>query len=281
MIINRFETVLADTQAAQDIHYRVRYKIFCEETGFEDRARFPDGRERDRFDAHAAHFIIWDRLEREWIGAMRLVPAADQRLPCELICGDPLRELASRRRRAMEFSRLCVLAKQRKTERAFKFGLLVRDGQQTGDESSVFFRQEENEVFLRLLLASFAWGRQHEVDHCYFIINRALTRLLKRFGIPLQVVGQAVEHRGLRTPHSYNVHQAEAGMREALPGFARLLGNALPFLTYTEFVGCPHKVPGQAATVSTFPSEVVLSSQRIGGWETPSWYANPAVARVA
>ena len=60
-----------------------------------------------------------------------------------------------------------------------------------------------------------------------------------------------------------------------------LARQCVAFLTYTEFVGGPRKVPGQAATVSPFPSEVVLSSQRIGGWETPSWYANPAVARVA
>ena len=281
MIINRFETVLADTPTAKDIHYQVRYKVFCEETGFEEAARFPDAKEQDAFDADATHFIIWDRLEREWIGAMRLVSAAAQRLPCEAICGQPLRDLASRRRTAVEFSRLCVLAKHRKTERAFKFGLLARDGQQTGKETSAFFRQEENEIFLRLLRASFAWGRQHKIDHCYFIINRALTRLLKRFGIPLRVVGEAVEHRGMRTPQSYNVHEAEAGMRETLPGFARLLDNAAPFVTYSEFVGGLREAPGRAARVSPFPSEVVVGSPRFGPWEGHWTTARTETERVA
>jgi len=267
MITNRFETVLADTPTAKDIHYRVRYKVFCEETGFEDATRFPDGRERDEFDEHATHFIVWDRLERQWVGAMRLARADHQPMPCEVICDANLKGLDRRRPRSVEFSRLCVLGQHRRAESAFRFGLKAPDGYPHGPEIPVFFRQEEYEVFLRLLRASFAWGKSNAVDYCYFIVTRALTRVLQRFGIPLERVGSPVEHRGVRTPHSYNVHDAEAGMLAKSPSFARLTRNSPAYVTYSNFVGRPTETPANAARVSAFPSEIVVATQlRRGGW---------------
>jgi|GEM_PF-575365 len=252
MIINRFETVLADTPAARKIHFRVRYRVFCEEARFEEPDRFPDEMERDEHDAHAVHFIIWDRLEREWIGGMRLVSAAHQPLPCETICGSELVGVDIGRRSAVEFSRLCILAKYRKTEAGFKFGQVAQDGEAEGVESAVFFRQVENEVLQRLLRASFAWGKDNAIGYCYFIINRALTRMLSRFGIPLVVVGEPVEHRGLRIPQRYQVDEAQAGMQQNLPGFARMLDYAKAFIPYTEFISQPHPSPIEVAKVYPF-----------------------------
>lgn len=284
MIVNRFETVLADTPRARELHYHVRYRVFCEETGFEDAARFPDAMERDEYDARAAHFIVWDRLERDWIGAMRLVPAAGQTLPCEAICASPLAGLDTRRGSAVEFSRLCVLAKHRKTEQGFQFGLLTRDGERRGRETSVFFRQEDQEIFLRLLRASFAWGKAHGVEYCYFIINRALSRYLTRCGVPLEVVGEPVEHRGTRTPQAYQIHAAEAGMRDALPGYERLLQHAPAYVTHTDFVHRRQQLPlpGDAAGAAAVPQEVVSAQQRFGRYgNSPAPYRANADERAA
>jgi len=271
MITNRFETILADTQIAKDLHYRVRYTVFCQETGYEDAARFPDCKERDEFDSQAAHFIIWDRQEREWVGAMRLVPSVAGRLPSELVCNAELRHLARRRQRSVEFSRLCVLGKHRKTESAFRFGMTLPDDDPQGRDIPVFFRQEDNEIFLRLLLASFAWGKANAVDYCYFIVNRALARVLQRFGIPLEVVGSPVEHRGLRTPHCYNVHSAYSGMLARLPGFERLARHGSAYVPYSGFVGQPAAVEKvqTSGQVCAFPSEIVLGNQLLYSARVP------------
>ncbi|ESQ14010.1 MAG: PEP-CTERM/exosortase system-associated acyltransferase [Thiohalocapsa sp. PB-PSB1] len=262
MFINRFETVLADSSAAREVHYRVRYRVFCEEARFENAANFPDQMERDSFDSHAVHFIVWDRLEREWVGAMRLVFASDRTLPCEVICASDLKDLNERRSRAVEFSRLCVLAKYRKTEQAYKWGALLTDRLSgAGRETSIFFRQEENEIFLRLLGASFVWGQENDVDHLYFIINRATTRLLTRFGIPLEIVGDPVEHRGLRTPQSCNVREAEAGMRKTLPGFERMLNNGPAFVAYSTFIGDPIPIPQNTTNVLQFPKDAIAENR--------------------
>jgi len=46
-----FEAFLADTEPARQTHYRLRYQVYCRDTGWEDAARFPDQMERDEHDA--------------------------------------------------------------------------------------------------------------------------------------------------------------------------------------------------------------------------------------
>jgi N-acyl amino acid synthase of PEP-CTERM/exosortase system len=267
MIVNRFETVFADTPAARDLHYSVRYRVFCEEAGFEDPSQFPDHREQDAFDEHAAQFIIWDRLEREWVGASRFVPATAPSMPCEDLCESSLQYLDERRNRAAEFSRLCVLSKLRRTEQGFRFGMLGPDGLKEGREAPVFFRQEEHEIFVRLLWASLAWGMANGVDFFYCLIHRALARLLARFGMLLDVVGDPVKHRGTRVPHCYEVHSTEGGMSLALPTLVSRLKESGAFVSYSAFVGQSPELSRPDVTVHALAARAgaVAPAAVIGG----------------
>jgi N-acyl amino acid synthase of PEP-CTERM/exosortase system len=261
MIINRFETVLADSDTAKSIHYGVRYKVFCEEARFEDAERFPDGEEHDGFDAGATHFIVWDRLARQWVGAMRLVPAAQQQMPCEAICGTNLIGEPGDRERSVEFSRLCIPGGYRRTESGFRFGHWKPYGSADDQGIPVFFRQEDNEILQRLLRASFAWGMSQGIDYCYFIINRALARLLKRLGIPLHVRGEAVEHRGARTPHCYDVRAAHAGMLAELSSYAHMVEHSPGYIAFSDFVAEDEMALRTGTNLYTFPSEVIFEQQ--------------------
>lgn len=242
MLTNRFETVLADTAESRDIHYGIRYQVFCEETGFAESTRFPDLKERDDFDLYATHFIIWDRLERQWVGAMRLVGGAGAPMPCETIYEKPLEGLESLRERSRELSRLCVVAKYRQTPKSFRFGLATPDCDPGAPPTPVCFRQEDHEILLRLLRASFSWGQANSIDYCYAFVNAAVERAFTRFGIPLTVVGPATEYRGSRIPHRYDVREAEAGLLSMLPSFANLVRNAPAYVSYADFIR------GRAAT---------------------------------
>jgi N-acyl amino acid synthase of PEP-CTERM/exosortase system len=234
MLLNRFETILADSARARTIHYQLRYKVFCEETGFEHADRFPDRLERDEYDQFASHFLVWDRLEGEWAGAMRLVAASSTHLPCEKICSSPLKGLEPRRPRTVEFSRLCILRKYRRTLSATQFGTHRPYGHPEATPVPVVFRQTDNEVLLRLLRASYGWGHRTSVRYCYFIITPALARILTRLGIPLKAVGKQIEHRGIRIPYRYNMLVAERGMIEANPQFAKIIRTSRSFIPYSE-----------------------------------------------
>ena len=79
---------------------------------------------------------------------MRLEFASDRTLPCEVICASDLKDLNERRSRAVEFSRLCVLAKYRKTEQAYKWGALLTDRLSgAGRETSIFFAKKKMKFF--------------------------------------------------------------------------------------------------------------------------------------
>lgn len=234
MLISRFQTVLCDTNAARDIHFQIRYMVFCEQTRFEDPSAFPSGREDDVYDEFATHFLLWDRFQRRWIGAMRLIDAKRTCLPSEAICGSTLKDLDLYRDRSVEFSRLSVLGECPRdaatTAARFQGQPLV----ETSDSHQISFNHEKSEAFLWLLWASFEWGSQNGIDFFFAIITAPLARMLKRFGIPLTVVGTEVRHRGVRRPYRCNVHESRDELTRALPEFARVALNARAFVPYSE-----------------------------------------------
>ncbi|WP_295438496.1 PEP-CTERM/exosortase system-associated acyltransferase [uncultured Thiodictyon sp.] len=232
-VFDRFVCILADTAAARRLHHQVRFKVFCEDTGFENPDAFPMQAEHDRYDPYARHFIVWDRQQRQCAGAMRLVDASRTRLPSEELVGTPLRGLAERRPHAVEFSRLCILKDYRQTVQAEQYGWYQPAGQSASDGYGALFRQFDNDVFLRLLRASLAWSP--DIRYCYFIVTAALSRVLTRFGIALTRVGREIEHRGTRIPFRYDVEQADLGMRETLASFAAIAATSPAYLSASEF----------------------------------------------
>lgn len=234
LAVDRFVCLLADTDEARQCHFALRYRVFCEETGFENPEAFPDGAERDRYDPYARHFIVWDRYKQQWAGAMRLVDASSTVLPSEELASAPLDGLEERRARAVEFSRLCILAEYRQTSRSTFYGLFHPEGRHQADPYPVLYRQEDNDVLLRLLGASFGWRPQ--IEYCYFIVTAALSRVLTRFGIPLTKVGSPLEHRGVRIPFRYDVREAEEGMLETLPGYASIAETSRHYVRYSDYV---------------------------------------------
>ncbi len=233
-VIDRFVCILADSEEARRLHYQVRFKVFCEDTGFENPAAFPTQAEHDHYDSYARHFIVWDRQQRQCAGAMRLVDASKTTLPCEDIVPTPLHGLAESRVHSAEFSRLCILKEYRRTIQADSYDWYQPESHSAGDGFPVFFRQHENDVFLRLLRASFAWSPG--IRYCYFIVTAALSRVLTRFGIALTQVGDQIEHRGLRIPFRYHVDEANKGMQKALPAFVAIAETSRPYVTYSEFI---------------------------------------------
>ncbi len=112
--LNYFDIELVATQSERDRIGRLRYRVYCEEFGYEPAEKFPDGRETDRFDDHSLHCIITHRRSGETAGCVRLICATDKHiLPLEAYClphvyVDYLDPLAQQRNRVCEVSRLAV-----------------------------------------------------------------------------------------------------------------------------------------------------------------------------
>jgi len=68
---NSYEVILADTEESKNIHYNLRYQIFCLEKGFEEASKCKDEMEKDIYDDNAIHFLV--KGNNRWIGSFRLV----------------------------------------------------------------------------------------------------------------------------------------------------------------------------------------------------------------
>ena len=53
-----FQILPADTPQRLEECFRLRYQVYCLETGFEDKDAFPDGMERDHFDTHSVSSLL-------------------------------------------------------------------------------------------------------------------------------------------------------------------------------------------------------------------------------
>lgn len=66
-----YEVVLADTEESKQIHYQLRYQIYCLEKGFLKVENPEEEMEKDIYDDKSIHFLV--KSGNRWIGTFRLV----------------------------------------------------------------------------------------------------------------------------------------------------------------------------------------------------------------
>jgi N-acyl amino acid synthase of PEP-CTERM/exosortase system len=222
MFDDHFEVFLGDTPRGRQVNYRVRYEVYCRETGFEDARVFPDGEERDHYDRHSVHFLVRHRASEAWVAAMRLVVPEGDGLPFEHACGIPATALPVPSRDAAEVSRLCMVERFRRRglERFLPYEAV--DRATDGSVVVPYERRTGPELLVGLLRAAYGYNRTLGFRHWYFLVAPALARIIRRTGVGLQPVAPACEHRGLRTPYVSDVEQSRAailGSGSAAAGF--------------------------------------------------------------
>jgi N-acyl amino acid synthase of PEP-CTERM/exosortase system len=186
MFDDRYEVVLADTASSRDINYRLRYRVFCLEKGFEDSQRFKNQKEKDRYDDNAVHFLVRDKKRNRWIAAARLVIGPADYLPINRVAEIDLPDLPPGTLIA-EFSRLLILDEYR---------------QPNGCGES------EPEVLLGLIRAAKEYCRRINIDQWVFLCRRSICRILNSLGIAMDQIGPACMFRGVRVPYRMDLQTA-------------------------------------------------------------------------
>ncbi len=206
-----FEIVKAVSPSLIDEAYKLRYQVYCEEKGYEDATRYPDGREIDEYDNRAVHSLVRHRHSGIYVGVVRLVlpqlSGVDCMLPTEEHCGLNLAEshprLAKLSRYSVgEISRFSVskVFRRRIAEEGLIWGV-CQDGE---SYNSNFFpgydRRHLPMITLGLISAVFSMAAEHGLEYCYAAMEPTLLRLLKRFGINFQALSMPVDYHGMRVP---------------------------------------------------------------------------------
>lgn len=210
-----FEVFLADDDWGRRIHYQLRYRVFCLETGYEEASRHPEGEERDPWDDHAAHLLVRQTDSGEWVAAMRVVLPDAPVLPIERRTTiDPALRHAPQT--CAEISRLCMVGHYRRRLQG-RVRLCEGDSPGAGDvtRSAAELKKQQRtaEILQTLLNAAVAISAERGIAYWYMLTTRALAKILG-YVLPMdmQPAGPPCMYRGERHPYLVDVGQVMRGL---------------------------------------------------------------------
>ena len=239
-LIERFQRYfsihLARTAAQRSAVYGVRYRVYCEQFGYEPAEAFPDREESDAFDARSLHCLVVHQRTRQPAACVRLVPAlgdtVEDPLPIESIFRETLdyrliNALELDRQQVCEISRLAV-------DRAFR----RRSGEgssRVGEPDSARYAPHERSTFPFICMAAFLGATAlTEITgrtQVFAMMEPFLARMLTRSGIHFQRVGGDLEYHGLRAPYFTTTQQA----LEDMTADTRAMYSAIADRIHTEY----------------------------------------------
>lgn len=199
---NHFETIPANTPEQQETVYQLRYQVYCQETGFEDPARFPDQLERDRFDEYSVHSLLRHQETGIYAGTVRLIlPRTDLNkcFPIQDVATHPIfldRKLLPWSK-VSEVSRFALSKDLRKQ-------LSESSVQRIAGEDQAHRDAEERRILPHIVLGLFTgmvrMSAENGIEHWFCVMEPALVRLLTRYGLHFMPYGPIVEYHGQRQP---------------------------------------------------------------------------------
>lgn len=198
-----FDVSLATSAELKKEVYKLRYRVYCEEFGYEPIENFPDGLEIDEFDDRSLHFLVTHKQTQLPAGCVRLVFGAEGELmPFEKYCPDSLdnsyiEKMGIDRSGICEVSRLAV-------DSAFR--RRVGDARtRFGEIDAVDFSYQERRTFplitVAVFLAVIGFSERSGRGHGFAMMEPFLPRLLRKSGLDFVRVGKDVDYHGLRAPY--------------------------------------------------------------------------------
>ena len=181
--------------------YRLRYKVYVEEWGFERKEDHPAGIEKDGFDEHAAHFAVRKIGEEPIIGTIRVIGYSEKGFPIEKHCKIETDLSLFDKTRIGEISRLAVSKEYRKraADAVYTDGRVVEesivDGMYAGN------RRMSNDIVLGLYKCIYQESIERGNQYILAVMARGLYLLLRRVGILFEPIGPEQNYHGLRAPY--------------------------------------------------------------------------------
>jgi N-acyl amino acid synthase of PEP-CTERM/exosortase system len=181
--------------------YKLRYKVYVEEWGFEKREDHPGDIEKDEFDEHSVHFAVRRKGEDRLIGTIRMITSSDKGFPIEKHCTIDADLSAFDKNRFGEISRLAISKDYRKraTDSVYFDGKVVEET--AIDNMFSGSRKMGNDIVLGLYKCIYQESRERGNQCILAVMAKGLFLLLKRVGILFEPIGPAQYYHGLRMPY--------------------------------------------------------------------------------
>ncbi|WP_051906935.1 PEP-CTERM/exosortase system-associated acyltransferase [Methylomarinum vadi] len=210
MFDDYFDVYLADTAEGREEHFKLRYQVYCEEMGFEDKNNFSSEQEKDRWDDNAVHFLVRHKETKQWVGAMRMVFKQDGALPLQEHCS--LNTPHESNNIDIEISRLCLVKeiRRRKTDEEPPLGLNGKADMPAQGKNVIDFynrRKINQSLIWGLFRAASIYSEEKNIDNWYFLSTKALARIISRVGAKMSLVGNGCHYRGERYPFKIDLNE--------------------------------------------------------------------------
>jgi N-acyl amino acid synthase of PEP-CTERM/exosortase system len=205
-----------------DTLHHLRYRVYCEEFGFEKAENCPNQRETDEYDTQSVHCLVRHITTGQSAGCVRMVPTPSHDpgalLPFEKYCREALdmdyiAGLKLDRSTVCEISRLAVDGNFRRRgpeEKKTRFGQVTH----------IDFSPEEQRtlplIAVSAFLAATAITEHTGRTNAFAMMEPFLPRLMARSGIPFHRAGKDIDYHGIRAPYFTTTQSSLGGMHEAL-----------------------------------------------------------------
>jgi N-acyl amino acid synthase of PEP-CTERM/exosortase system len=182
--------------------FRLRYKVYCDEWGFERPEDHPGGIERDEFDAHSVHFVAIRKADQQMVGTTRIILRSELGFPIEAHCQIIDEVLRADKTHWGEISRLAVSKEFRK--RSGDDSIYRDEDPLPHDLDNPYKerRKNENQIVIGLYRCIYRESLERGLTHLYAVMAKGLYLLLKRIGITFTQAGPGIEYHGIRTPYT-------------------------------------------------------------------------------
>lgn len=178
---------------------RLRYQVYCVETGFEKAEEFPDGLERDAYDSHSVCSLLIHRPSRMVAGTVRLIlPGREPGDTPAFAISSDLRDMEESRlprHRTAEISRFAISKEFRKRREDTLIPALYEQAGQAGDQRVI------PHITLGLMQAILQMSIENGMEHLAIVVEPALDRLIRKLGIYFKPVGPLIDFHGRRRAH--------------------------------------------------------------------------------
>jgi N-acyl amino acid synthase of PEP-CTERM/exosortase system len=209
-----FEVRRADGPELRAQAQRVRYQVYCLESGFFPPERFPDGQEVDQYDAHAVQSVVIYRPSQVPVGTARLILPQDGEVPGSFAFDQLCSAAALYEAKILppestaEISRFCLARVLR--------GEIARTVASRGAPSL-----SEREIGLlakpALIRAVIEMSVAEGITHWCAVMEPWLIRALGQLGAHMVPFGPTVDYHGERQPCHGEVTAVLEGIRRERP----------------------------------------------------------------
>jgi len=180
--------------------YKLRYKVYCDEWGFEHPEDHPRGIECDIYDEHSVHFGALEKESGQLIGTIRCILYSDVGFPIEKHCVITRDLSYFDKSKFAEISRLAVSKEYRR--RAVD-RLIYGDGMYREEKVLLAKERREKEylIVMGLYLTMYKECLALGLTHWYALMAEGLFALLRRMEIHFEPIGPEIDHHGMRAPY--------------------------------------------------------------------------------